>query len=70
MSQPDPARQRFIALQMLRLSGAVFALLGLLVVAKRIDMPLAAGYVFLVVGFLDLFVVPLLLAKRWKSPPQ
>lgn len=70
MSQPDPARQRFIALQMLRLSGAVFALLGLLVVAKRIDMPLVAGYVFLVVGFLDLFVVPLLLAKRWKSPPQ
>lgn len=70
MSQPDPARQRFIALQLLRLSGAVFALLGLLVVAKRIDMPLVAGYVFLVVGFLDLFVVPLLLAKRWKSPPQ
>ena len=70
MSQPDPARQRFIALQLLRLSGAVFALLGLLVVAKRIDMPLVAGYVFLAVGFLDLFVVPLLLAKRWKSPPQ
>ncbi|MBS0474917.1 MAG: hypothetical protein JSR28_07180 [Proteobacteria bacterium] len=70
MSQPDPARQRFIALQLMRLSGAVFALLGLLIVARRVDMPIAAGYAFLVVGFVDLFVVPLLLAKRWKSPPQ
>ncbi|MBS0481926.1 MAG: hypothetical protein JSR96_07165 [Proteobacteria bacterium] len=70
MSQPDPARQRFIVLQLLRLSGAVFALLGLLIVARRVDMPIAAGYAFLIVGFVDLFVVPLLLAKRWKSPPQ
>ncbi|MDE2412083.1 MAG: hypothetical protein KGM18_09960 [Sphingomonadales bacterium] len=70
MSQPDPARQRFIAMQLMRLSGAFFALLGLLIVARRVDMPIAAGYAFLVVGFVDLFVVPLLLAKRWKSPPQ
>ncbi|PKB19484.1 hypothetical protein B0I00_1720 [Novosphingobium kunmingense] len=69
MSQSDPARQRFIVLQLLRLSGAFFALLGLLVVARRVDMPMVAGYVFLIVGFIDLFVVPLLLARRWKSPP-
>lgn len=70
MSTPDPARQRFIVLQLLRLSGAFFALLGLLVVARRIDLPVIAGYAFLIVGFVDLFVAPLLLAKRWKSPPR
>lgn len=69
MSQSDPARQRFVVLQLLRLSGAFFALLGILVLARRVDLPAAAGYVFLVVGFLDLFVVPMLLARRWKSPP-
>ncbi|MFC0588489.1 hypothetical protein ACFFF7_03595 [Novosphingobium aquiterrae] len=70
MTNPDPARQRFIVLQLMRLSGAFFALLGLLVIARKVDMPVVAGYVFLLVGFVDLFVVPLLLAKRWKSPPQ
>jgi hypothetical protein len=70
MNQPDPAKQRFIVLQLMRLSGAFFALLGLLVVAGKADLPKAAGYAFLVVGFVDLFVVPLLLARRWKSPPQ
>ena len=70
MTNPDPARQRFIVLQLMRLSGAFFALLGLLVIAHKVDMPIVAGYAFLVVGFVDLFVVPLLLAKRWKSPPQ
>lgn len=70
MTQPDPARQRFIALQLIRASGAVFALLGLLIVARRVDMPMVAGYAFLAVGFVDLFIVPLLLAKRWKSPPR
>ncbi|MFM5886224.1 MAG: hypothetical protein ACKOQ3_13030 [Novosphingobium sp.] len=69
MTNPDPAKQRFIVLQLLRLSGAFFALLGLLVIARKVDLPIVAGYVFLVVGFVDLFVVPLLLAKRWKSPP-
>ncbi|WP_296674912.1 hypothetical protein [Novosphingobium sp.] len=70
MNTPDPAKQRFIVLQLLRLSGAFFALLGLLVVARRIDLPVIAGYAFLIVGFVDLFVAPLLLAKRWKSPPR
>lgn len=70
MSQPDPARQRFIALQAIRLSGAVFALIGLVTIAGKMPLPVVAGYAFLGVGFLDLFVVPLLLAKRWKSPPQ
>lgn len=68
--KPDPARQRFIAMQLMRASGAVFALLGLLIVARKVDMPIAAGYAFLLVGFVDLFVMPLVLAKRWKSPGE
>lgn len=70
MNQPDPARQRFIVLQLMRVSGAVFSLLGLLTIAGKMPLPVIAGYAFLAVGFLDLFVVPLMLAKRWKSPPQ
>lgn len=67
-SANDPARGRFIALQLIRLSGAVFALLGLLIIAGRVAMPQAAGYVFIVIGFIDMIVFPLLLARRWRTP--
>ncbi len=68
-SSPDPAKARFIAMQLIRLSGAFFVVLGLLVVAHRIAMPLTAGYILIGIGMFDLLVFPLLLARRWKSPP-
>lgn len=71
MNQPGDAearaRSRFFAIGMLRLGGAVVTMLGLLILAGRIAAPDLAGYLLLVVGLVDFFVVPVLLARRWRS---
>ncbi|WP_435418399.1 hypothetical protein WAB17_02135 [Parerythrobacter aurantius] len=61
------ARKRFMVLQAIRLSGAVLALLGAIIISGRlIDIP-AVGYVLLVVGALDLFLVPNIVSRQWRS---
>lgn len=63
------AKKRFMAIQLVRTSGVVMILIGLLCAADKIDIPGARmiGVVFILIGMLDTFVVPLLLAKRWRS---
>ena len=68
MAQSDPAAARFWALQAIRLSGVVLGILGALILARIVDLPPVAGYLFLLVGALDVFVIPLMLARKWKSP--
>ena len=62
--------QRFFMINALRLSGVAFVIAGLLIINGVIDFAAAAGYVFLVVGLLDIFVVPQVLARKWRTPPQ
>lgn len=65
------AQQRFLVLNLVRISGAIMLVLGLAVIANGVfDLPVAAGYALFVVGIFDFMVVPLLLAKKWKSPPN
>jgi hypothetical protein len=69
----DPAATRFFMLQLVRLSGALLALAGVLIVSGKLawlpKLPEAAGYVLIAAGMVDFFVAPLLLARRWKSRP-
>jgi hypothetical protein len=55
-----------------RLSGAVLVLVGMMVVAGRLPMlngvPPLLGYVLAGAGLVDFFVVPPLLARKWRSP--
>lgn len=71
---PDPARARFAAIQLVRLVGVVLVLLGVLVQAGRIEalawVPRWAGYVLIAAGLADTFVMPMLLARRWRSPKE
>jgi hypothetical protein len=66
----DLARRRFMILNLIRLMGVGMAMIGILAVAGKIDLPAAAGYVLLIVGMIDAFFAPAILARRWKSPPQ
>ena len=63
----DPAKARFVAITMIRMTGAVLVLLGLLITEGKINLPWIAGVIFLVVGVVDVFVMPRLLARKWKS---
>lgn len=64
----DPAAARFLILQVLRLSGALLALGGVVVLSGRFGtLPPEAGYALVGVGLAEFFFLPPLLAKRWKS---
>jgi hypothetical protein len=66
----DLAKQRFFILQAMRLSGAIFALIGLLVIAGKIDLlPPWAGLILFAMAMVEMLIVPPLLARAWKSPP-
>ena len=75
MSEPqrDPAAARWLAIQAVRAMGVAFVLVGVLHTAGKFS-PLAGlphwfGYVLVGIGFVDVFVVTRLLARRWRSPP-
>lgn len=70
---PDPAAARFAVLQLVRLSGALLALAGVLIASGKISwlpsLPEPAGYALIGAGLIDFFAAPMLLARRWKSRP-
>lgn len=67
-SAKDPAKARFMVLQVMRLSGAVLAIFGLSIMAGKVNLPRLAGAALFLVGLFDLLVFPLILTKRWKTP--
>ena len=68
MSEPDPAKARWIAIQAVRWTGLGLFILGLLIYARKIDLPIEAGWVLMAVGLLDALFVPGVLARKWKTP--
>jgi hypothetical protein len=63
------AQYRFLMLNLVRVIGAVMLVIGLAVIARgTFGLPKSVGYVLFLVGFIDFLVVPVFLAKRWKSP--
>ena len=72
MSEPtDPAKVRFFALGLIRLGGVALAFLGVAIIAKRLVEPAEIiGGILLFIAAIDVLVVPVLLAKRWRTPPE
>jgi len=64
----DPARARFIALSLLRLGGAIAVLAGLVVQQGERAVPRELGWVLIGAGLVAVFVLPQVLARRWRSP--
>ncbi|OYW16652.1 MAG: hypothetical protein B7Z39_00280 [Novosphingobium sp. 12-64-8] len=69
--EPDPAAARFAVLQLVRLSGALLVLVGVLALSGKVGLlaglPEVVAYVLMAAGLIDYFVLPPLLAKRWRS---
>jgi len=59
------AARRYWTLQFIRLAGIFITFLGAMMVAGRIDGGIL-GPILFVAGPLLFFIVPVLLAKRWK----
>ena len=71
MSDPtdDLARKRFLTLGLIRLAGVAFAFLGAAFIAKRwIEPAEIIGGLLIAIGAVDVLVIPIILAKRWRTP--
>lgn len=64
----DPARSRWITIQLVRLFGVACIVGGLAIGANKLQMPLWLGYVLIINGMIDVFVIPRLLVRKWRSP--
>ena len=75
---PDPsddeARKRWMVIQLMRIGGVAFVILGITMVRDVVniggDDNRLVGYGFIVIGLLDAFLVPRYLARKWRTPPQ
>lgn len=67
----DPAVARFATIQLMRASGATLVLGGFAILSHHFaaltGVPDLAGYALIGVGVIDFFVVPQVLARRWRS---
>lgn len=73
-SDEQRAKSRFIAINALRLTGVVMVLMGIAVLQNAIDLPEVAAYVLIVLGLVEAFVAPAVLARAWsgndRDPPR
>lgn len=65
----DPARARFYAIQAMRWIGMALAVVGIMAIYGKIDLPREAGAALFLAGLACALIVPTLLARRWKTPP-
>ena len=66
---PGHALARFLIIGLMRLAGVVVVGIGILIVRGVIEGYAWAGAVIIVVGLVDVFIVPQMLAKKWRTPP-
>lgn len=61
------ARTGYFVINAVRLSGLGLVLLGLAIARGMIDLPWAVGAVIAVVGLLEFFFLPRIIARAWKG---
>jgi hypothetical protein len=66
----DVARTRWFILNLSRLAGVALVITGLLVTQGAISWPVEVGYGLILLGIVDVFVAPQVLARRWRSPKE
>ena len=64
------AKQRFFFLSLIRLLSTALIVVGLLILAGKMDIPKPAGAVFTIFGLLELIFLPRFLVSKWKTPGE
>lgn len=65
----DVARGRWMAINVVRIAGVAMVVAGIFALRGVIDLPEIAGWALVVIGLVDIFVAPRILARKWRSPP-
>jgi len=68
--KPDAALMRYQVLSLIRLMAAAQVVLGVVIIGGRLGLPYIVGAALVLTGVLEFFLIPRLLAKRWKSDAQ
>ena len=67
----EQARARWMVIQIMRIAGFGLVILGILMTRNVVDLVgesnQLVGYVFIVAGLLDGFLMPIFLARKWSS---
>ncbi len=63
----EQAKQRFMILNLVRLVSIGIMAIGVAIIAGKIDVPEAVGYILLVVGLIDYFIMPVIMKRAWKK---
>jgi hypothetical protein len=70
----DDARNRWMVIQVMRTVGFGLVILGILMTQGAVDIAgdynAWAGYGLIAVGLVDGFLMPQVLARKWRSPRQ
>lgn len=66
----DVARARWMAINAVRIAGVAMVVVGILGLQDVLEYPDIAGYVLVGVGLLDIFLVPQVMARKWRSPRE
>lgn len=66
----ETTRNRWLAIQVARFAGIALILIGVLMHEGRFGGEKAVAYLLIGVGMIDVFVMPRLLARRWRSPRE
>lgn len=66
----DPAKARWAMLQLIRAGGLLFILGGMVILSDAVSGPPVLGIGLLLIGLFEFFFLPVLIARRWKSPPK
>lgn len=64
------ARRRFFFLSLIRLLSTALIVVGLLILAGKLEIPRPAGAAFAIFGLLELVFLPRFLASKWKTPGE
>lgn len=66
----DPAIGRFAAIQLTRVLGVAFVIVGMLVANGRLfpNWPDWVGYALIANGLIDVFVFPAMMVRKWRTP--
>jgi hypothetical protein len=62
------ARNRFFALNAIRLGGLALVLVAIAIHYGRIDAPDIVAYILGPVGLFEFFVLPNIVARKWRTP--
>lgn len=68
MTDDNRARTRFMIIQLMRLGGVALVVFSLLVINRVLTLPDIIGWPLLAIGLIEIFVIPRMLARIWRTP--